>query len=91
MRKKKMIDTPERKQLREEIYRKFISRGSARKVHQESREILNNEVKEFTEGDMKGCNVIIQTKKMQMVGLEPTCSCLRQILSLLRLPFRHIC
>ena len=28
---------------------------------------------------------------MQMVGLEPTCSCLRQILSLLRLPFRHIC
>ena len=128
------IDTPERKQLREEIYRKFISRGSARKdhvnedgsavyehdgplkyeykaeivmglpasgkttrvanpdsealcafdldsdvikemlpeykesrgaaaqsIHQESREILNNVVKEFTEGDMKGCNVIIQT------------------------------
>ena len=28
---------------------------------------------------------------MQVVGLEPTCSCLRQILSLLRLPFRHTC
>lgn len=128
------INTPERKQLREEIFRKFISRGSARldhvtekgskvyeydgplkyeykaeivmglpasgkttriadpdsealsafsldsdvikemlpeykesrgaaaqSVHQESREILNKVVKEFTEGNMKGCNVIIQT------------------------------
>ncbi len=27
---------------------------------------------------------------MRMVGLEPTRCCHRQILSLLRLPFRHI-
>ncbi len=30
-------------------------------------------------------------KSLQVVGLEPTCGCPRQILSLLRLPFRHTC
>ena len=28
---------------------------------------------------------------MQVVGLEPTQGCPRQILSLMRLPFRHTC
>ena len=28
---------------------------------------------------------------MQVVGLEPTRSCPRKILSLVRLPFRHTC
>ena len=35
--------------------------AAAVSIHQESREILNNVVKRFTEGDMKGCNVVIQT------------------------------
>ncbi|MBR5336496.1 MAG: zeta toxin family protein [Lachnospiraceae bacterium] len=38
------------------------SRGAATgSIHQEGREMLNMAVKEFTEGKMKGCNVIIQT------------------------------
>ena len=37
------------------------SGAAAQSVHQESRDILNKAVKSFTEGDMKGCNVIIQT------------------------------
>jgi hypothetical protein len=28
-------------------------------------------------------------KKLPKEGLEPSCTCVRQILSLLRLPFRH--
>ncbi len=137
------INTPERKQLREEILKEFLLRGSARKdhvnesgspvyvydgplkyeykaeivmglpasgkstrraapdseafcafnldsdvikgmlpeykeshgaaaqsVHQESRDILDNAVKEFTEGDKKGCNVIIQTTGNDMDALR---------------------
>lgn len=35
--------------------------AAAQSVHQESREILNQVVKRFIEGDRKGCNVVIQT------------------------------
>ncbi len=35
--------------------------AAAQSVHQESRDILNKVVRRFTEGDKKGCNVIVQT------------------------------
>ncbi len=48
--------------IKEELPEYKESHGAAaQSVHQESREILNKAVRSFTEGDMKGCNVIIQT------------------------------